>query len=1446
MGLLSTQTKKLGLLSGAAPLTTQEKEMASYFAPDAFKAPSFTMNSSTAPVSTAPDTVDFLRTTAQGIAREAGAVGQGLLHVATGGLAPATLNPDNKVAQAVYGTDKPISLQSVGEEYPFVKPGSKVAPFLALGGFLLNVPLEGASSVLKTFAKEAARMTTKEEIEALAKATFKHIDEVSAKDLGIRFASITDPKIIEKQLSMVQKEAFKLKDVGASPHAEEIANARIHLEIIQDALADHPGKGVGKHINNFNGEFKKGGDAAYQDAVGQAASEGGDLNKLQADREAYVALKEQEVEARKMLKDLTTKPAAEPIANSTRETTVPGAPGEIAVRPLERTPQVETNLSSEPVLANSNSVPALESVKHLPEDAARSFKQAVEIGAGTTKEPTLYRQMTKKMGTAYKDFFEYFADREIRVKDLMERKDVIINDASNRYQKATLYPGRVATKIEDAQVQMESIVNDLVDAAETTGKEVTDVRADVNEYLQAVHAPERNAVLGDGAAGMTNEEAQAVLKRIDESPEAAQIKKIATQARELNQKGLVLLRDAGVISDDLYKTLVERYKNHVPLNRLFEHTEDVGGTLSSAGFDVRSSGIKRAKGSEREVSDILSNIQHNYEQAVLRSEKNIVDQATLAFVRDNRESLKGLMEVRKPRAVGKTFDNKVMMERTTDPSYLQMFENGKPIWIKVTDPALAVALKGIGREKLPAMLNAVGAFTRFYSGLATRFNPEFALPNKLRDLQEALVYTAAQKDMGFKGAASIGAKNVLKIGMNDTKAIVDALRGVDSAGSRAYKEMKDLGGTTGGFGLSTRKDIELNLDEMIDSAKSRPKQTAQALVRYVDAWNTIFEDSTRLSVYKQALSQGLSKERAAFLAKEATINFNRMGRGGPIVNAIWMFSNASIQGSVKMVRALKNPKVLAAVTATVGASVAAVNEWNDQVDPQWRDKVTKWDRLNGLPVMLPNQRDNGTKYFVIPVSWGIKPIKVMADHAYDSASGQDTNMKDVVSDLFTSVADAYNPLGGTDAVSAFSPTILDTPIEIVRNQSWSGSKIRPDFDKNAPKDVQYFKALGETSTGRAFIEGTKKLQETTGIALSPADLKYGFDSYIGGAGKAISKTLNTAFGFATGKDIPADEYPFISRFYRTRTQEEVGQGGGGDTSTLKGVLENQSRDRFYETQAAEDKYTELKALSASEAAAKWNDINKDNPVMAAKIADIAKKEKKGLDYTERLITQLGVENGQRASYIVSKLDELKSDADKANMWKDYVTKGIITKQVADQITYLLKQQNEPKPKQSKAGPSASDVLGFLTGAKTAQAAEGPNQNFYIRDNTISASDLEEAKAILFGEVSNRSSDKQMLEAQTILNTAFNRMDEYRKRGIEKTLTEVLRMPNQYQAYGGKQYTKYKSGAIEKIDHQKIEAIDAMLAKVRDGTFQNNIGNYTFYSHKPDGRIIAVGKPLFKQ
>jgi hypothetical protein len=874
---------------------------------------------------------------------------------------------------------------------------------------------------------------------------------------------------------------------------------------------------------------------------------------------------------------------------------------------------------------------------------------------------TAWQNFKKAANGAWDSLRETVEDDWFRVKKLQRQTGVKVTDEANPYMREILYHGRVGAKIEEGRDIAKAIDRDLVETARGVSVADKELIQDVNEFLVARHAPERNAVIGDGAAGITTQQAQEVMARIDALPHGSEVRRIADKIQDLNNQTLDLLKEGGVITEELYATLKSQYKHHIPLYRILPESEDIGGMLSGKGFNVRSTGIKKAKGSDLDVADIMSNVLYNYEQAVLRSEKNIVDNATLAFARNNKEL--AIFEELSPKVIGKTFDGQPITERITDPTVLQMFENGKKVYLKINDPALATAFQAIGRQQLPALLRIIGTYTRWYSGLATRFNPEFAFTNKVRDLQEAMTYMAAKGNM--KDATTVPFRDPAS-----AKAIVDYLRGADSDGAKLYRQMIEDGGTTGGMGLSTRKQAELDIDMIRRENRSNPRKAAVKLVDYVDNWNRVFEDSTRLSVYKASLAQGMSRDQAAVLAKEASVNFNKMGTGGPVINSLYMFSNASIQGSAKMLRAMKNPKVAGAVVATVGASVWATNEWNDMMDPEWRDKITAWDRLNSLPVILPPGEDGSFNYFVIPVSWGIKPIKVAADYAFDAAYGKMEDVNDAFSGVFAALIEGYNPVGGTDMVSAVTPTILDAGLEIARNQAWSGGVIRPDWDKNAPDSIQYFDDLRDSVTGETAILISKGLSGI-GQEVSPANIYYAYEQLIGGAGRAVNRLANTITSIAGGEGLPDNQIPFVSRFVRSRSAERIGAGTGGNIQELQEMLGNQSKERFYLKQQAEDSYQQLKNIPKEEAAKRFDELSQADPQLAKKVAEVAEDEKLGLSYQDRLIKQLGVENGERARFLVKKFNELKTKEEKAALWEEYTTKKIMSEQVQEQVIYLL-------------------------------------------------------------------------------------------------------------------------------------------------------------------------------
>jgi len=132
-----------------------------------------------------------------------------------------------------------------------------------------------------------------------------------------------------------------------------------------------------------------------------------------------------------------------------------------------------------------------------------------------------------------------------------------------------------------------------------------------------------------------------------------------------------------------------------------------------------------------------------------------------------------------------------------------------------------------------------------------------------------------------------------------------------------------------------------------------------------------------------------------------------------------------------------------------------------------------------------------------------------------------------------------------------------------------------------------------------------------------------------------------------------------------------------------------------------------------------------------------------------------------------------------------------------------------------------------------------NYNLNNRQATINDSDFEALRPLIYGEVSNRNLGKKKLESDVIFNTALNRQREYASRGQNKTISEILAMPNQYQAYGGDQYNEYtnpsNSGSV--LKKKEVDSIiDDIKTRVKTGEFKDNTEGAYYYIHNSDGSI----------
>ena len=131
---------------------------------------------------------------------------------------------------------------------------------------------------------------------------------------------------------------------------------------------------------------------------------------------------------------------------------------------------------------------------------------------------------------------------------------------------------------------------------------------------------------------------------------------------------------------------------------------------------------------------------------------------------------------------------------------------------------------------------------------------------------------------------------------------------------------------------------------------------------------------------------------------------------------------------------------------------------------------------------------------------------------------------------------------------------------------------------------------------------------------------------------------------------------------------------------LFNLIEQTSKETKLATQqkeqqktAVQAEYNRLITMPKEQAAKEFDILIKDNPDMAKSINSLIKENQKGLTPKDEVLLGLGVENGLRAKTIKNELDKLSTKEAKRDYYQSLIDKKIITKQVGEQLIYLINQ-----------------------------------------------------------------------------------------------------------------------------------------------------------------------------
>lgn len=123
---------------------------------------------------------------------------------------------------------------------------------------------------------------------------------------------------------------------------------------------------------------------------------------------------------------------------------------------------------------------------------------------------------------------------------------------------------------------------------------------------------------------------------------------------------------------------------------------------------------------------------------------------------------------------------------------------------------------------------------------------------------------------------------------------------------------------------------------------------------------------------------------------------------------------------------------------------------------------------------------------------------------------------------------------------------------------------------------------------------------------------------------------------------------------------------------IKSEIKEQQSERDILSDEAEKLHNELKKLPRDEANQIVAELKNINTDLYNKLKSIIEAEKLGLTDKDKLIKQLGVENGKRAEYIYKEVEKLKTSEEKNNYLNDLKKKKIISDNVWGQIKEIKK------------------------------------------------------------------------------------------------------------------------------------------------------------------------------
>ena len=768
------------------------------------------------------------------------------------------------------------------------------------------------------------------------------------------------------------------------------------------------------------------------------------------------------------------------------------------------------------------------------------------------------------------DFIYTMQDKMIDTKRVVEAiKEAVgnIDERWNPHLQEELYHGRTAKETKDF---LNNELKPLLEGLQRFGISIKDF----DKYLWNRHAEERNIQMAkvnpdmpDKGSGLTTAEARDYLANL--SPQRRRVlEQLAQRVDNITSQTRQILKDSSLESAETVDTWESVYEKYVPLEREeFDFQPMQPGAGIGQGYDVRNPASRRAVGSERGVIDVLANVALQRERAITRSNKNKVAQAVYGLAAQNpntdfwlvidpagqkdvRQLAQTLKNMGLPSDMAENFAKEPITSSTDtrtglkvsrinasirdSNNYLSTRINGQDKFVifNAKNPSsqrMVRSLKNLDADQLGRVMGILGNVTRWMTSVNTQYNPIFGVVNLIRDVQGALINLTStpigNKQRQVFAGTPLALKGIYAVLRKDTNR--------QNQYSQLWEEFQQEGGQTGYKDMFARSDERATAleKELKGLSAGKPMKTLNAIRDWLSDYNEAMENAVRLSAYKVAKEEGMSKQAAASLAKNLTVNFNRKGQIATQAGALYSFFNAAVQGTARMYETMRGPagaKILKGglLLGTAQALLLESADFDEDEPPYFvREKN----------VILPLV---GGGYLTIPMPLGLHIIpntsRILTEFVL--SGGRDTAKR--VGQFTGSFLDAFNPIGNAGwSVQTIAPTVADPLVALSENRDWTGSPIAKEDMVSTRPTPGYTRAKDTASTLNTYLayflnaaSGGTDYQKGL-FSPTPDQLDYLVGQAFGGVGRELLKAEQTLSSAVTGEELPPYKIPLAGRFY---------------------------------------------------------------------------------------------------------------------------------------------------------------------------------------------------------------------------------------------------------------------------------------------------------------------------